>query len=191
MQPTPLQYSNLPLSWHDLPRHENLQLQPVAPSFLNVLYLQRGLWTLLLLALATGVFFWEPQLQQPLFYAGMALGIAVQLGVGLFLSRKRFQNMGFALRTHDLVYRNGWLFEKLHVVPLVKVQHCQVKKGPLERRYGLSTLRVYTAGVSGADLVLEGLTDSQALQLKDWLLQKHHLPQPHEKPATDAATELE
>ena len=99
--------------------------------------------------------------------------------------------MGFALRTHDLVYRNGWLFEKLHVVPLIKVQHCQVKKGPLERRYGLSALRVYTAGVSGADLVLEGLTDEQALTMKDWLLQKQHEPQTIETTPTDATTELE
>lgn len=184
-------HTNLPLTWQELPRHEALDLQRVEPAFLKVLYLQRGLWTLLLVAGAAGVFFLSSETRKSLYYAAASVVILIQFVIGIFLARKRYQNMGFALRTHDLVYRNGWLFEKLHVVPLIKVQHCQVKKGPLERRYGLSALRVYTAGVSGADLVLEGLTDEQALTMKDWLLQKQHEPQTIETTPTDATTELE
>lgn len=184
-------HTNLPLTWQELPRHEVLELQSVAPAFLKVLYLQRVLWTLLLIALAIGIFYLTAEIRKPFYYAGASLVIAIEFVIGIFLARKRFQNMGFALRTHDLVYRNGWLFEKLHVVPLLKVQHCQVKKGPLERRYGLSALRVYTAGVSGADLVLEGLTDETALRLKDWLLQQQHESQSLVTTTNHATTELE
>ena len=184
-------HTNLPLTWQELPRHEVLELQSVAPAFLKVLYLQRVLWTLLLIALAIGIFYLTAEIRKPLFYTGASVVIAIEFVIGIFLARKRFQNMGFALRTHDLVYRNGWLFEKLHVVPLLKVQHCQVKKGPLERRHGLSALRVYTAGVSGADLVLEGLADEEALQLKDWLLQKHADVQTLATTTHHATTELE
>jgi membrane protein YdbS with pleckstrin-like domain len=78
--------------------------------------------------------------------------------------------MGYALRKHDLVFRKGWLFEKLHIIPLKKIQHCQVKRGPLERRYGLASLKIFTAGGTGADITLSGLTRQDAERLKDWLV---------------------
>jgi membrane protein YdbS with pleckstrin-like domain len=96
--------------------------------------------------------------------------LSMLLGVFLFTAGKAFDNMVYALRKHDLVFRKGWLFEKLHIIPLKKIQHCQVKRGPLERRYGLASLKIFTAGGAGADITLSGLTQHDAERLKDWLV---------------------
>ncbi|MCU0374105.1 MAG: PH domain-containing protein [Chitinophagaceae bacterium] len=163
-------FTNTPLAVADIPLHTHVALQPVAPQFLRVMLMERFIYWLFIAACLV-VIAW--QLSVPyLLYWRIGLGA---LGVGLlifmwFTARKAFANMGYALRQHDLIFRKGWLFEQLHVVPLKKIQHCQVKRGPLERQYKLSSLRIYTAGGSGADVTLGGLPAATANVLKDWLI---------------------
>ena len=54
-------------------------------------------------------------------------------------------------------------------VPRSRVQHTDVSQGPLERRYGLGTLVVYTAGTDHARVSLPGLAWETALALRDEL----------------------
>lgn len=52
-------------------------------------------------------------------------------------------------------------------VPRSRVQHTDVSQGPLERRYGLGTLIVYTAGTDHAKVALAGLAHETAVRLRD------------------------
>ncbi len=54
-------------------------------------------------------------------------------------------------------------------VPRSRVQHTDVSQGPLERRYGLGTLVVYTAGTNHARVALPGLAHEVARALRDEL----------------------
>jgi hypothetical protein len=45
-----------------------------------------------------------------------------------------------------------------------------INHGPLDRRLGLATLRVYTAGTRLASVTLDGLPEARALQLRDALV---------------------
>jgi membrane protein YdbS with pleckstrin-like domain len=53
------------------------------------------------------------------------------------------------------------------------VQHIDVAQGPLERRYGLATLSIYTAGTEYARVDLPGLTYARAVDIRDRLLPGH------------------
>ena len=55
-------------------------------------------------------------------------------------------------------------------VPRSRVQHIDVSQGPIERRYGLGTLVIYTAGSDHAKVELEGLAHSRALRIREHLL---------------------
>ena len=55
-------------------------------------------------------------------------------------------------------------------VPRSRVQHTDVAQGPLERRYGLGTLVIYTAGTEHAKVALPGLAYADALRIRDQLL---------------------
>ena len=55
-------------------------------------------------------------------------------------------------------------------VPVSRVQHTDVSQGPLQRRYGLGTLTIYTAGTEYARVNLHGLAHARALAIRDLLL---------------------
>jgi membrane protein YdbS with pleckstrin-like domain len=66
--------------------------------------------------------------------------------------------------------RRGVVWRKIVNVPRSRVQHTDVSQGPLERRHGLGTLVIYTAGTDHAKVALSGLEHGTALQIREHLL---------------------
>ncbi len=181
-------FSNPSLQPDDIPRYKALQLQQVHQAFRKIMLIERGMLWLILSACTTGVFFLIKFAgANPLWMLGSGILLALLLFALWLTANRSFQNMGYALRRHDIVFRKGWLYERLHIIPLKKIQHCQVKRGPLERIYGLASLKIFTAGGTGADITLSGLQKEEAERLKDWLITNPESPvnQIHEE---DAAT---
>lgn len=163
-------FSNPSLQLDDIPQYRSLELQQVHPAFKKIMLVERVILWLVLSAVATAIILTKFGTGKLWWILGGGMFLALLLVTLLFTANKSFQNMGYALRKHDLVFRKGWLFEKLHIIPLKKIQHCQVKRGPLERTYGLASLKIFTAGGTGADITLSGLTQQGAERLKDWLV---------------------
>ena len=69
---------------------------------------------------------------------------------------------GYVVRDKDLVYKAGVLWRSVKAVPYNRVQHAETASGPLDRRYGLARLTVFTAGGSGGDLRVDGLSSDVA-----------------------------
>ena len=65
--------------------------------------------------------------------------------------------------------RSGWRSEIS--VPKSRVQHTDVSQGPLQRRFGLATLVLHTAGTQHAAVSLSGLSHEAALQIRDYLIE--------------------
>jgi membrane protein YdbS with pleckstrin-like domain len=163
-------FSNPALAWEKIPRHQHLELQKVNSLYKKIMIIERVvLWFILLVGVAAALYFSTLTGKQWWLLGGGFL-LFVLLAMLLFTANKSFENMGYALRKHDFVFRKGWLFEKLHIIPLKKMQHIQIKQGPLERRYGLASLKIFTAGGASAEITLGGLTKLEAEQLKDWLV---------------------
>jgi hypothetical protein len=53
------------------------------------------------------------------------------------------------------------------VVPFGRVQHIDTTQGPIERRLGLATLILHTAGTRSAAVSLPGLREADAEQMRD------------------------
>ncbi|HEX6904883.1 MAG TPA: PH domain-containing protein [Thermoanaerobaculia bacterium] len=66
--------------------------------------------------------------------------------------------------------RRGVVWRSVVNVPRSRVQHTDVSQGPLERRFGLGTLVIYTAGTDHARVNLSGLDHGTALKIRDHLL---------------------
>ena len=69
--------------------------------------------------------------------------------------------------------RRGVYWRVVINVPRSRVQHTDVSQGPLERRFGLGTLVVYTAGTDHARVDLSGLDHATALRIRAHLLPGH------------------
>jgi membrane protein YdbS with pleckstrin-like domain len=66
--------------------------------------------------------------------------------------------------------RRGVFWRAIINIPRSRVQHTDVSQGPLERRWGLGTLVIYTAGTDHAKVSLAGLEHARALLIREHLL---------------------
>jgi membrane protein YdbS with pleckstrin-like domain len=71
---------------------------------------------------------------------------------------------------NGLEIRSGVYWRSITNVPRSRVQHTDVSQGPLERRYGLGTLVVYTAGTQHSQVKLSGLDFNVARDIRAHLL---------------------
>jgi uncharacterized protein len=71
---------------------------------------------------------------------------------------------------HGLEILRGVYWRTITNVPRSRVQHTDVSQGPLERRHGLGTLVVYTAGTQHSEVKLPGLDYAVARRIRAHLL---------------------
>jgi membrane protein YdbS with pleckstrin-like domain len=81
---------------------------------------------------------------------------------------RRFGSWGYAEREDDLLVRRGVMFARLSVVPYGRMQFIDVTAGPLERAFGLATVRLHTAAAA-TDARIPGLASEEAARLRDRL----------------------
>lgn len=79
---------------------------------------------------------------------------------------------GYVLRDKDLLFRKGVIWRSVTAVPFNRIQHVETSSTPFDRRFGLATLQLFTAGGSGGDLKIEGLPQKRAEELRIFILQK-------------------
>jgi len=77
-------------------------------------------------------------------------------------TRWRLDGDGYALR-------RGRLWRQETFVPGSRVQHLDIRHGPIERRFGLSTLVIHTAGTRSNAVATAGLDAADAERLRDHL----------------------
>lgn len=104
--------------------------------------------------------------------SGVAYGLAVAaLVLGAIFWRfvgRRYGSWGYAEREDDLLVRRGVMFARLSVVPYGRMQFIDVTAGPLERSFGLATVRLHTAAAA-TDARIPGLERAEAARLRDSL----------------------
>jgi membrane protein YdbS with pleckstrin-like domain len=81
-----------------------------------------------------------------------------------------YRHASYRVDANGLEIRRGVYFRAVTNVPRSRVQHTDVAQGPLQRRFGLATLIVHTAGTESAVVELPGLTHEIALAIRDHLL---------------------
>jgi hypothetical protein len=96
--------------------------------------------------------------------AGLALAAAIGAYIGARLRHQRWK-----LDAEGLWLRTGRMWRKETRVPASRVQHVDLKHGPLERRFRLATLVVHTAAVHLSGITVRGLDETDAQHLRDAL----------------------
>jgi membrane protein YdbS with pleckstrin-like domain len=101
--------------------------------------------------------------------AAIAAGGALIAGVVLdALLQRRVGAWGYLEREDDLLIRRGLLVRRLSVVPYGRMQFIDVTAGPVERSFGLATVRLHTAAAA-TDARIPGLAAGEAARLRDRL----------------------
>ena len=76
----------------------------------------------------------------------------------------------YSLREHDLNYQSGLLFRSLVSQPILRIQHIEIKRGPIERKAGLANLQVFSAGGASHTFTIPGLENDKAVALRQFIL---------------------
>lgn len=105
--------------------------------------------------------------------ARIALGVACLAAagsIGAWFGRARWSRTSWRLDERGLQVRRGLVWRSELLVPRTRVQHLDLERGPIERRHGLATLVVHTAGTRLYALRQSGFLDADAVALRDALL---------------------
>lgn len=98
--------------------------------------------------------------------AGGLVVVTVAAGVAYIFLSRRLGAWGYAERDDDLLVRRGVMFQRLSVIPYGRMQYIDVTAGPVERSFGLATVRMYTAAAA-SDARIPGLPAVEAARLRD------------------------
>lgn len=79
---------------------------------------------------------------------------------------------GYVVRDKDIVFRSGVVFQSVTAIPFNRLQHVETSSTPLDRKFDIAALQLFTAGGSGGDLKIEGLTAGVAERLRVYVLSK-------------------
>lgn len=147
--------------------------QPLPPRARTLFMLAGGLGAgipTLIVLIALGVLD-VAQAQRPGLLAPAAAWVSITL-FATWLGHKKYRYTHWLLDDDGFALRRGRLWRSETRVPGSRVQHLDISRGPLERRFGLATLVLHTAGTKQSAVTVPGLDADDAERLRDHLAQQ-------------------
>jgi uncharacterized protein len=126
-------------------------------------------------ALAAAVSAWtgtEHIVAVPWLIGGVAL-VAIVVLVAWYPGA-RYRHLRYRVDDVGIVVRFGVIWRTQAGLPRIRIQHTDVSQGPIQRRYGVATLKLYTAGSRFTRTDLPGLEYGAAVALRDDLQRSMH-----------------
>ena len=176
-----MEFQNQQVRERQLPRFAHVSYTPLARRFA---LLRLGVVTaicLLTLAVATGiatiVHIVEPELLSVpgvgnattvIWMVLMSIVFLMVLpGWFVFASARVIR---YALREHDIIMQSGLFWKKEIIQPLKRVQHVEVTRGPLDKRFGIANVKLFSAGTGLSTFRIPGLEESLAERIRQYVL---------------------
>jgi len=145
---------------------DEAQLLPVEPGYKNVLRVRIAITWLVLIAIALVVN--AAVLDETRFNGALPAAVAaIALSILAAAPNRIYDRLRYRLSDSVLQVLRGWLFHRDTVVPLVRVQHLDVVRGPLDKIFGTASLVVHTAGTHNSIVTLPGLSPERATEMRD------------------------
>ena len=149
--------------------------RPLDPRWITV---QRVHAAIFILVLAAGSFFgvvmlWVASQMLVLGLVLIPLWLAAIGALAWHLQRWpaiAYRHTSYRVDDTGLEIHRGVYWRTTTNVPRSRIQHTDVSQGPLERRHGLGTLVVYTAGTQHSEVKLSGLEFGVAQRIRTHLL---------------------
>ncbi|MDX1587229.1 MAG: PH domain-containing protein [Balneolaceae bacterium] len=120
----------------------------------------------------------NPDIKKYLLIYGLLILVATIAGIILlpfwvliapYFIKKYFNRLHCELTTRSLKFEKGFIFHVERTIPLDKIQDLTFKEGPLLKAFGMSILKIETAGNTGqgmSDLTLIGIMNASDFRNK-------------------------
>lgn len=166
-------FSNSEISSDALPQIEQLNVEAISSKYRMANLGINTLFTLLLFVLGIFIYYQKlftlsPQLQKNIPIILMALVIFWLLkGIYQFFADKQ---KFYGLREQDLSYMSGLFFKKTVTQPILRIQHIELKRGPIDRKLELAKIQVFSAGGATHTFEIPGLHIEKAEAIRQFVL---------------------
>lgn len=158
-------FANDPIPVDGLPQLDEADFTPVDRRYATPSIVAAGVFAVIA-AIVTAVV--ASRVDPPFIpiVIGGTITLIPTLSAGFALLERRVA--AYLLREHDVSFRSGVINRQIATIPLARVQHVSVNRGPIEQAQNLATLAVNSAG---PDLAIPGLSPDQAQQLKLFIIE--------------------
>src|SRR5690606_30045818 len=142
------------------------QWHQISPRYVTSQFVQNGILLVLVVAAALVL---ALAFDQP--WAWIPGGIlTVMILVTLVILPRQARAIGYMLRSDDIVFRKGILWQRVVAVPYGRMQLVDITHGPLDRAFGVAQLKMVTAAAT-TGVQIPGLTQQAAEALRDTLIE--------------------
>ncbi|MGM9478664.1 PH domain-containing protein [Pedobacter sp. GSP4] len=163
-------FTNEVIDLDALPKYEEIALKQPHPDYWKIICINLFIVLGLLgIAAALILIFVEEMKNQTVLVIPIYLALSVILFI---LFRASFKKRGYAIRTHDVIYKSGIIAESTTIVPLNRIQHIELNEGIFSRMYQLGSLQLFTAGGQTGHIRISGIAIDEAKSIRDLLLNK-------------------
>jgi len=169
-------FENPEIDQENLPEAGNVNWLPMDRKFLRRLMAQSAITVLvILIAVAVMSTYFKVLLvdEIPDISFGFTWLVVPMVAIPLFAwPAVSVPRMAYAVRDKDILYKSGVFWQTVTAIPFNRIQHVEKSSTPLDRRFDIATLQLFTAGGAGGDLKIHGLSATRAENLRVFIIEK-------------------
>ncbi|MEP4892193.1 MAG: PH domain-containing protein [Aliiglaciecola sp.] len=117
---------------------------------------------------------WQPFIALPTdLLAAYPLAVGVVLFISILISLYLYIAIPckqYCLTETNLHFACGVIFRRIYSQPILRIQHVELKRGPIERAFKLASLQVFSAGGSIHTFEIPGLSLHDAQKIRQFIL---------------------
>jgi uncharacterized protein len=169
-----MSFANVQVALDTLPRLADVEYHELHASYARVVLGVALVFQVPIFLLVSGVLFVAvvPIVGLSWLVAGLQFMAVLILFVFLaWFAHKSARVMRYALRQHDVIVQSGVFWKKETVQPIRRIQHIEQHQGPIDKRFGLFELKLFSAGTGHFTFRIPGLDADSASRIRRFILE--------------------
>jgi membrane protein YdbS with pleckstrin-like domain len=166
-------FTNPQVALESLPRFAEVDYRELDPSYARVVLGVALAFQIPAFAFGTGLLFAVVVPNTGLSWLAGGMLFLVILFLMLFLAWFAFKSARvkrYALRQHDVIVQSGIFWKQETVQPIRRIQHVEQHQGPIDKRFGLYELKLFSAGTGHFTFRIPGLDGESASRIRQFIL---------------------
>ena len=163
-------FENPEIALDELPDTDALDWERLHPLYARALRIVAAI-VVTIMAVAISALTFVPNIPLAPFVALYSL-LAIATAIALIWPGIAVKRRGYVVRDKDILFRKGVIWRSVTAIPFNRIQHVETSSTPIDRKFDLATLQLFTAGGAGGDLKIDGLGTDVAEKLRVFILNK-------------------
>ena len=165
-------FANQQVALETLPRFAEVEFHELDPSYARVVLGVALVFQLPVFLFVAGLLFavLAPNTGFSLLAGGALIIILCLFSFLAWFSFKSARVMRYALRQHDVIVQSGVFWKQETVQPIRRIQHIEQRQGPIDKRFGLYELKLFSAGTGHFTFRIPGLDAVSASGIRQFIL---------------------